>query len=114
METEEYSFRVELMSRDYYTLVQCAERMDATPEELIQAFINDLVGKSKNKESVHRADAWYRQVQFTKSLERSLQKAPTKIVRFTDGTMCAAHGSVEEIRKEVERRFPEKEIEKII
>lgn len=113
-EMEQYDFCLEIDSGVYFSLAQYAERMDATPEELIQAFVNDLAGKGKNKEAVTRANKWYQQIQFTRSLERSLGKAPCKIARFTDGTMCAAHGSLEEIKREMERKFPEKQLEKII
>lgn len=41
-------------------------------------------------------------------------REPVKIVRFTDKTMNAAGGTLEEIERDMKRDFPEKEIEDIV
>lgn len=112
---ETYNFELNMESRDYFSLVQYAERMDCTVEGLLETFIADLVGskRSQGKEESLRATAWYNQTRFTKDVSRVLEKTPVKIVRFTDGTMCAAHGTKTEVKEEVKRRFPDKEIEMI-
>ena len=40
-------------------------------------------------------------------------REPIKTVRFTDGTLLAASGTLEEIEHEMKVRFPDKEIAEI-
>ena len=39
---------------------------------------------------------------------------PVKIVRFTDKTLYAASGTLEEIEREMKKKFPDKEIAEIV
>lgn len=90
-------------------LVEYAEQMNTTADMLLTKFAENLTGSGR-KGGVQKANAWYEQAEFENSLDKALQRCPVKVVRFTDGTSCAAHGTREEVEKEMKKRSPTKKI----
>ena len=115
-EAEEYDFTICLTPKDADMLRQYAQRIGYSEAALIQRFINDLVkGKfCTNDEVAQKANKWYEGMNYWRVLNLQIDRKPVKIVRFTDGGKLATHGTIFEIREQMEKRFPGRDIKYIV
>lgn len=113
---EEYQFTLYLTPKDAEMFRQYAERIKCTDAALLQIFINDLVKGEfhTNDEVSKKANKWYEDMDYWRILQSQVERMPVKKVRFKDGGSTTAHGTKFEIREQMEKRFPGREIAVIV
>ena len=113
---EEYQFTLWLTPKDAEMFKQYAERIKCTEGALLQIFINDLVKGQfcTNGEVAKKANKWYEDMDYWRILQLQVDRMPAKTVRFADKGVITTHGTKSEIREQMERRFPGREIAVIV
>ena len=115
-EVEECQFKIYLTEKDAETLRQYAHRINHTEAALIQRFINDLVKGEfcLNNEVAEKANKWYEAVDYWRILLCQVERMPVKKIRFADGGSTVAHGTISEIKEQMKKLYPGREIAVIV
>ena len=87
---EEYTPRLLIASEDLESFKRCAERLNCTPEALLQIFINDLTCGRENTgiKAVEAANKWYE------------KQGRSWIIRYEDNELLSVYGTHGAARKQ--------------